>query len=60
VPEEPFVPPSGIAVMQINPNTGVHVTSGGISEYFYQEFPATELDSEASPSEEKAATTEKR
>jgi len=40
VPEEPFNPPSGIMVMQIDPETGVRAGAGGISEYFYQEFPA--------------------
>ena len=39
-PEEPFGPPSGIVTMQINPETGLRSTEGGISEYFYQEFPA--------------------
>lgn len=40
VPEEPFNPPSGVMVMQIDPETGVRTSGGGISEYFYQEFPA--------------------
>jgi penicillin-binding protein 1A len=40
VPEEPFSPPAGVMVMQIDPETGVRAAAGGISEYFYQEFPA--------------------
>ncbi len=40
VPEEPFNPPAGVMVMQIDPDTGVRASGGGISEYFYQEFPA--------------------
>jgi len=40
VPEEPFNPPGGIIVMQIDPETGVRTSAGGINEYFYQEFPA--------------------
>ncbi len=41
VPEEPFSPPPGVIAMQINPETGLHAKEGaGISEYFYQEFPA--------------------
>jgi penicillin-binding protein 1A len=42
VPEEPFNPPAGVMVMQIDPETGVRASTGGISEYFYQEFPAPE------------------
>jgi penicillin-binding protein 1A len=41
VPEESFNPPAGVMVMQIDPETGVRAgAGGGISEYFYQEFPA--------------------
>ena len=40
VPEEIPAPPAGVIVMQVNPETGVRVSEGGISEFFYQEFPA--------------------
>ncbi len=46
VPEEPFNPPSGITVMQIDPETGLRA-AGGISEYFYHEFPAQDNAVEA-------------
>jgi penicillin-binding protein 1A len=39
-PEESFNPPGGVMVMQIDPQTGVRAGADGISEYFYQEFPA--------------------
>ena len=51
VPEEPFNPPSGVMVMQIDPATGVRASAGGISEYFYQEFPAPDQAAEASGAE---------
>jgi penicillin-binding protein 1A len=44
VPEEPLIPPPGVIVMQVNPETGLRVSEGGISEYFYQEFPAPGAD----------------
>lgn len=41
VPEEGFNPPPGIIAMQVDPATGLNSSDGtGISEYFYQEFPA--------------------
>lgn len=40
VPEEPLTPPQGVIAMQINPDTGLRVSDGGISEYFYQEYAA--------------------
>ncbi|MBY0264906.1 MAG: penicillin-binding protein 1A [Burkholderiales bacterium] len=40
VPEEPLTPPQGVIAMQINPDTGLRVSDGGISEYFYQEYVA--------------------
>ncbi len=39
VPEAPLNPPPGILVMQVNPETGLRA-GDGVSEYFYQEFPA--------------------
>ncbi len=43
VPEEGLNPPPGIIAMQVDPATGLSLNvpdGGGISEYFYQEFPA--------------------
>jgi penicillin-binding protein 1A len=51
-PEEPFGPPAGVMAMQVDPETGVRTTGGGISEYFYQEFPAPD-HAEAVPGSEK-------
>lgn len=51
VPEESFNPPAGVMVMQIDPATGIRSSAGGISEYFYQEFPAPDLAAEASGAE---------
>ena len=41
VPEQPLVPPEGLVVARINPETGLREADdrGGISEYFYAEFP---------------------
>jgi len=48
VPEESFNPPAGVMTMQIDPQTGVRAgAGGGISEYFYQEFPAPDNAAEA-------------
>ncbi|MBX3650226.1 MAG: penicillin-binding protein 1A [Burkholderiales bacterium] len=52
VPEEPFGPPAGVMAMQVDPETGVRTTGGGVSEYFYQEFPAPD-HAEAVPGSEK-------
>ncbi len=48
VPEEGFNPPPGVIVMPVNAETGLRAGEGsGISEYFYQEFPAPSSDSAA-------------
>ncbi len=47
VPEEPLTPPPGVIAMQINQDTGLRVTDGGISEYFYQEYAAPSAESGA-------------
>lgn len=39
VPESTYNAPEGISVIAINPQTGQQGGSGGIPEYFYQEFP---------------------
>jgi penicillin-binding protein 1A len=48
VPEEAFTPPPGVIVMSVNAETGLRAPeSSGISEYFYQEFPAPSTDGAA-------------
>lgn len=48
VPEEGFNPPPGVIVMPVNAETGLRAAEGsGISEYFYQEFPAPSSDGTA-------------
>jgi len=48
VPEESFNPPPGVIVMPVNAETGLRAAEGaGISEYFYQEFPAPTGDGAA-------------
>jgi len=51
VPETPLVPPEGILVAKINPETGLRELDdrGGISEYFYAEFPPKERDDALAP-----------
>ncbi len=46
VPEVPLQQPDGILVAKINPQTGLREPDdqGGISEYFYSEFPPKERD----------------
>ena len=53
VPEEPFNSPAGVMVMQIDPETGVRASAGGINEYFYQEFPAPDHAAGTAPGAEK-------
>src|SRR5689334_3585843 len=38
VPEQPLSPPSGVVTVRVNPETGMRVSDGGITDYFYQEF----------------------
>ena len=53
-PEESLNPPPGIIVMQVNPETGLRTGDGaGISEYFYQEFPAPDQAADAPVGAEK-------
>ncbi len=52
-PEAPFGPPSGVVTMRINPQTGLRSAEGGISEYFYQEFPAPDHTPEGAVGGEK-------
>ena len=52
VPEEAFTPPPGVIVMSVNAETGLRAPEGsGISEYFYQEFPAPSTDGAAAGGE---------
>jgi len=37
-PEQPLSPPGGVVTVRINPETGMRVAEGGITDYFYQEF----------------------
>ncbi|HKU70870.1 MAG TPA: penicillin-binding protein 1A [Burkholderiales bacterium] len=37
-PEQPLSPPSGVVTVRVNPETGMRVAEGGITDYFYQEF----------------------
>jgi len=53
-PEESLNPPPGIIVMQVSPETGLRTGDGaGISEYFYQEFPAPDQAADAPVGAEK-------
>lgn len=38
VPEQPLSPPNGVVAARVNPETGLRVADGGITDYFYQEF----------------------
>lgn len=44
VPDNPYIPPEGIAAIKINPETGMRVPDDqpGFYEYFYAEFPPEE------------------
>jgi len=44
VPDNPYIPPEGIAAIKINPETGMRVANDqpGFYEYFYAEFPPEE------------------
>jgi penicillin-binding protein 1A len=39
VPEKPLAVPTGVSVININPQNGVRMTQGGIPEYFFEENP---------------------
>jgi len=50
VPEVPLKTPDGILVAKINPDTGLREDDhGGISEYFYVEFPPRQRDDALAP-----------
>jgi penicillin-binding protein 1A len=50
VPERPLQQPDGILVARINPETGLReADAGGISEYFYAEFPPQGREDGLSP-----------
>ncbi|MEO8738920.1 MAG: penicillin-binding protein 1A [Casimicrobiaceae bacterium] len=50
VPEVPLKPPDGILVAKINPESGLRETDGGgISEYFYAEFPPRQREDALAP-----------
>ena len=47
VPEQPFAAPAGVVVAHINPDTGLRMNDGGISDVFYQEFLPPEQETVA-------------
>ena len=51
VPEQPLQQPEGVLVARINPETGLREPDdrGGISEYFYSEFPPRPRDDLLAP-----------
>ena len=54
LPEEPFNPPAGVISMQVNPETGLRSKDDtGISEYFYQEYPAPDQSADSALAGEK-------
>jgi penicillin-binding protein 1A len=55
VPELPLQPPPGILVAKINPESGLREPDdrGGISEYFYAEFPPKERDDLLAPASQR-------
>ena len=55
VPEQTLPQPEGVVSAQIDPETGMRVTTGGISEYFYQEFLPEEEDAMGQTSAEQSS-----
>ena len=49
VPEVPLKPPDGILVARINAETGLRESEGGITEYFYAEFPPRQREDALAP-----------
>jgi penicillin-binding protein 1A len=49
VPEVPLKQPDGILVAHINAETGLRESEGGISEYFYAEFPPRQREDALAP-----------
>jgi penicillin-binding protein 1A len=49
VPEVPLKTPDGILVARINAETGMRENEGGVSEYFYAEFPPHQREDALAP-----------
>jgi penicillin-binding protein 1A len=49
VPEVPLKPPDGVLVARINAETGLRENEGGITEYFYAEFPPRQREDALAP-----------
>jgi penicillin-binding protein 1A len=47
VPEQALVPPSGVVVARVDPETGLRVAEGGLPDYFYHEFVPQEQETVA-------------
>jgi penicillin-binding protein 1A len=52
VPEQALSQPEGVVNAQIDPESGMRVATGGLNEYFYQEFLPEEDDAERRSSAE--------
>jgi penicillin-binding protein 1A len=55
VPEQAFSQPEGVVSAQIDPESGMRVATGGLNEYFYQEFLPEEDDAERQSSAEQSS-----
>ncbi|MEP6943518.1 MAG: penicillin-binding protein 1A [Betaproteobacteria bacterium] len=49
VPEIPLKPPEGVLVARINAETGLRESDGGVTEYFYSEFPPRQREDALAP-----------
>jgi penicillin-binding protein 1A len=51
VPEKPLQPPEGVVVARVNPETGLRELEdrGGLTEYFFAEFPPKQRDDTTVP-----------
>lgn len=51
VPEQPFVPPTGVVAVKVSPETGMRASESepGLIDYFYQEFMPPEAGSVGMP-----------
>jgi penicillin-binding protein 1A len=49
VPEVPLKPPEGVLVARINAETGLRESDGGVTEYFYSEFPPRQREDALAP-----------
>src|SRR5450631_2655034 len=49
VPEVPLKTPEGVVVARINADTGMRESEGGVTEYFYAEFPPHQREDALAP-----------